>query len=261
MGAFLVPILVILVINVVIFIWVITVVIRHAREKAARKDKTITNKQIVRMTVSISGVLFLFGLSWLFFVLTFSVSGLRETFQILFTVFNSLQGFFVFAFILFTEGFDYWKALLSCEKHKTKHSSHGTNVSTKKQGTDLSTLPKQEKDILETSHGTFMTDHEMGTEILTTKDLEALQISTDMASPTDLVSADNSSSVHQINDIVYQNDQDLIGSEKQTSTKPLKSRVKRYSTKKYNKHHVEVMKVDFYSEDSSNSDEDDAAAT
>ena len=106
-GTFLVPIFLILVINVVIFIWVITVVIRHAREKAARTDKAMNKKQILRMTISISGVLFLFGLSRLFFVFTFSVSGLRETFQILFTVFNSLQGFFVFAFILFTEGFDY----------------------------------------------------------------------------------------------------------------------------------------------------------
>ena len=61
-GAFLAPILVILVINLVIFIWVITVVIRHAREKAIRTDKAMNKKQILRMTISISGVLFLFGL-------------------------------------------------------------------------------------------------------------------------------------------------------------------------------------------------------
>ena len=146
----------------------------------------MNNKQIVRMTTSISGVLFLFGFSWLFFVLTFSVSGLRETFQILFTVFNSLQGFFVFAsVILFTESFDYWKALLSCEKHKSKHIHPflGTNISSKKQSTDLSTLPKQEKTTFETSC-ILTTDRETDTEtLITKKDLEALQISTNMASP------------------------------------------------------------------------------
>ena len=231
-------------------------VIRHAREKAARTDKAMNNKQIVRMTISISGVLFLFGLSWLFFVLTFSVSGLRETFQILFTVFNSLQGFFVFAFILFTEGFDYWKALLSCEKYKSKHihPSLGTNISSKKQSTDLSTLSKQEKN---TSH-ILTTDQEMDTEtLITKKDLEALKISTDnIVSPTDLASIN----------LVYQNDQTTLESESQKGefqeqaiTKPLKVRVKRYSTRKYNKHHVEEVKVDFYTEDSSSSDEDGAA--
>ena len=39
-----------------------------------------------------AGVLFLFGLTWAFFLFTFS---LRETFQILFTVLNSLQGCFI----------------------------------------------------------------------------------------------------------------------------------------------------------------------
>ena len=99
MGAFLAPVFLILVINVVVFIWVITVVIRHARKKAARMDKVncvMNNKQILHIIITISGVLFLFCLSWLLFVLTFSVPGLQETFQILFTVFNSLQGFFVF---------------------------------------------------------------------------------------------------------------------------------------------------------------------
>jgi heme/copper-type cytochrome/quinol oxidase subunit 2 len=152
-GAFLVPIFVIIAINVVFFVWVIVVVSRHTKEKADRTKQTITNKQILRITFSLSGVLFLFGLTWGFFILTFSVSGLRETFQILFTVFNSLQGFFVFIFILFTEGFGYWKAFLSCDKYRSpKPASHpsalGTNsVPAKNQQiyayTDPSNLSKQ----------------------------------------------------------------------------------------------------------------------
>ena len=64
-----------------------------------------------------------------------------------------------------------------------------------------------------------------------------------------------------------QNNQEAIGSDnqeeelkKQTNIKPLKVLVKRYSTKKYKKHHVEEVKVHFYHEDSSSSDEDSRAA-
>ena len=66
----------------------------------------------------------------------------------------------------------------------------------------------------------------------------------------------------------FQNNHDAIGSDnqeeelkKQTNTniKPLKVLVKRYSTKKYKRHHVEEVKVHFYPEDSS-SDEDSGAA-
>ena len=147
--------------------------------------------------------------------------------------------------------FDYWKALLSCEKHKSKHirPSLVTNISSKKQSTDLSILSKQEKITFETSH-ILTTDQEIDTETLVTKkDLEALQISSAMASPTDLANTEDSSIVHKINDLVYQNDQNANGIEsqkgefkKQTSTKPLKVRVNRFSTRKYNKHHVEEVK-------------------
>ena len=137
------PIFVVIIINAVIFIWVIVVVRRHTQKKTTQMKQIIPTKQILRITCSISGVLFLFGLTWGFFILTFSVSGLRETFQILFTVFNSFQGFFVFAFILFTEGFGYWKAILSCEKYRSKSVNY-PSASTKNQQTmDLSNLSKQ----------------------------------------------------------------------------------------------------------------------
>ena len=194
MGAFLAPILVIIFINTVIFIWVIVVVSQQTREKAARTNIPVNNKQILRITISISGVLFLFGLTWLFFILTFSIPGLRETFQILFTIFNSLQGFFVFAFILYTEGFGYWKAaFFSCHKSKPTQPSVGTyysSVSLKKKSNDFSTLSKS---MSETPHNVSTNDHEMNTKQpnhTTLKEMEALQPSTDMVSPTGLVSED-----------------------------------------------------------------------
>ena len=267
MGAFLAPIFVIIMINVVFFIWVILVVIRHVKETAERTKQTVTNKQILRIMFSINGVLFLFGLTWGFFILTFSVSGLRETFQILFTVFNSLQGFFVFAFILFTEGFGYWKALLSCEKHKsinksTQPSAPGTNnISATKSSTTPSVLPRQEQNASETLHLNVKTN-----ELNTNKNVE-FSFSSDVASTTELISVDSSSSGNQVNNIVYLNDQEYItggeqqnpqlvgGLKKQTDTKPLRVLIKRYSTKMYKQHHVEEVNINFYDEESSSSDE------
>ena len=267
MGSFLAPILVIIFINTVIFIWVVVVVSRHTRDKAARMNTTINKQQILRMMISISGVLFLFGLTWLFFVLTISVPGLRETFQILFTVFNSLQGFFVFAFILFTEGFSYWKAaFLSCYKSNPTQISLQVNASWKNKSTDVSTLSKSKS---ETSHNTSTTDH-IYSEVDTKqpihdqkmKELEALrdQTLTDIASPTELVSGDLDTTqklVLQTDAMVFQiQEEELTKQTNTTSTKPLKVLLKRYSTKKYNRHHVEEVKVHFHQEDSSSSDED-----
>ena len=53
---FLAPIFVIIVINVVFFIWIIVVVSRHTKEKANRIKQTITKKQILRILFSLSGV-------------------------------------------------------------------------------------------------------------------------------------------------------------------------------------------------------------
>ena len=66
--------------------------------------------------------MFLFGLTWLFAILTFSVTGLRETFQILFVVFNSFQGFFIFLFVcvLNKEVLESWREFLSCGTYQSK---------------------------------------------------------------------------------------------------------------------------------------------
>ena len=268
MGSFLTPIFVIIVVNVVFFIWVVVVLIRRAKGTAKRTKQTITNKQILRIMFSISGVLFLFGLTWGFFILTFSVSGLRETFQILFTVFNSLQGFFVFAFITFTEGFGYWKELLSCKKHKFKSIqplAPGThNISATKSSSTPKIIPRHEKNTSETLHLNAQTN-----EIYTNKKID-LTVSSDVASTSELVSvSDTSYSGNQVNDIVYPSNQEynIIGSEqqdlqledgfkKQTDAKPLQVLIKRYSTKKYKQHHVEEVKINFCDEDSSSNDED-----
>lgn len=64
------------------------------------KDKQMGYKKAIFLMIRIGGVMALFGLSWLFAILTVvSVTGLQETFQILFTIFNSFQGCFIFFFL------------------------------------------------------------------------------------------------------------------------------------------------------------------
>ena len=97
-GAFLAPVILVLLFNFVIFIWIAAILIHHARHSATRNVEVPNNKNNIQLMITISGVMFLFGITWLFAILTFSVAGLRETFQILFTLFNSFQGFFIFLF-------------------------------------------------------------------------------------------------------------------------------------------------------------------
>ena len=132
-GAFLAPILAVMVFNIVVFIWVIVILVRHTRGTAARKKEAVSNKTIIRLMISISGVMFLFGLTWLFAILTFSAPGLRETFQALFTIFNSFQGFFIFLFfcVFSKEAREYWKEVLSCDRYTSQflHPSQTKNIS------------------------------------------------------------------------------------------------------------------------------------
>ena len=275
MGAFLAPILVIVVLNVIIFICVVIIVIRHARDKAARTKRPISNKSILRLMISMSGVLFLFGITWVFFVLTFSVAGLRETFQLLFTVFNSLQGFFVFAFILFTEGFSYWKTFLICETCKSKIVQ--SSLEKKQCNTDpLATAPpiEERRNDSEVSHinltdKSHTNDVQMDStkESLNSKKDSGFQLSTGVAASPTKSANNRPSSEHQNISIVCQSNgyNNTTGSQEQQLKKnksnvnpiPLKVVVRRYSTKMQKRHHVEEVETNI---ESSDSDTDESAA-
>ena len=76
------------------------------------------------MMIRIGGVMSLFGLTWLFAILTaVSTPALREIFQILFTVFNSLQGAFIFLFfcVMNEEARKLWKEFFFGKFLKKKH--------------------------------------------------------------------------------------------------------------------------------------------
>ena len=126
------------------------VLVRHVRDTAARKKKTVEKKTIVRLLFSISGVMFLFGLTWLFAILTVSVPGLREAGITLFTISNSLQGFFIFIFfcVVNEDARKSWKELFSRGKivymylhsfSESFKSDHGEAIAKKNISSDTST--------------------------------------------------------------------------------------------------------------------------
>ena len=73
-------------------------------------------KAVVRLMISIMGVMALFGLTWVLGALT--VREASTTFQFLFAIFNSLQGFFIFLFfcVFGKDGRELWLQMLCCER-------------------------------------------------------------------------------------------------------------------------------------------------
>lgn len=142
--AFLGPIFAIILFNIVVYIVVIVILIKHTRGAMARKKESLNTKTLVRLMISIAGVMFLFGLSWLFGALTVTVQGLRLTFQILFTVFTSLQGFFIFLFfcVFSKEARELWKELLCCGRYKSTFLNPNLKFSSSTAAADKYRKPK-----------------------------------------------------------------------------------------------------------------------
>ena len=114
--------------NVIIFVCTLIVLVKHMKSRVKSslwRTQNIGKKaKVVHMMFGVGGVTSLFGLTWLFATFTFksSFKELRETFLLLFTVFNSLQGLFIFLFtcVMNKDARDEWKkAIVSGFARKT----------------------------------------------------------------------------------------------------------------------------------------------
>ena len=233
----------------------------------------------VRLMISITGVMFLFGLSWLFAALTITVPGVRYTFQILFTVLTAFQGFFVFLFfcLLNKEAREFWKEVLTCGKyrsdllHPSKYkasSTGGAGGNKQKSGTvstglATSSTGKHSK-VTYDSHSEITKEpldgkkEEKPTDIELSKAEEAMEMSAPAIVETNIDEKETSQQPPTTDTAATTNDVEKQESESLKKKKSkgglsLKARIKRYSTKKAEKHHVEEVEVDFHS-DSSDSD-------
>ena len=127
--AFLLPTFLVLIMNVVIYVLVIRVIILHAVHKNKRMNKSsLTIPEVVKMLFSWSGIMVLFGLTWLFAIFTFiTESNASFVIQFFFAFFNTFQGFFTFLFlvILNKDSRDAWRLLL-CPWVGKKQSTSAT---------------------------------------------------------------------------------------------------------------------------------------
>ena len=131
-----------LVVNLVIFLIVIVVLVKHNR-KRIRTTKNKSAKLTIQTLISIISIVSLFGLTWLFGAFTVSQNS-KLPFLILFVVFSSFQGFFVFLFfcVFHTDARQAWIQFLTRKRQKTYKQK---TVSLNKQSTSrttLSTTPK-----------------------------------------------------------------------------------------------------------------------
>ena len=109
--------------NMVIFICIVVVLVRHTRATAARKTEAVNRKTIIRLMISISGVMFLLGFSWMLFAISYILpypAGI--TLLIPSYLLQTFQGLFIFIFIcvLNKEVVELWKEFLSCRRYKSK---------------------------------------------------------------------------------------------------------------------------------------------
>lgn len=139
--AFLAPILVVFLFNCVIFVLVLKVLIQHAftsESAKTHKDKrrSLIAKQTKKLMTNIFGIMSLFGLTWIFGA--FTISGASTTFQYLFAICNSLQGFMLFIFlcVLPKDARNSWIQLLCCCKEVRDKllSTSGTTTKSGKSG-------------------------------------------------------------------------------------------------------------------------------
>ncbi len=117
-GAFLGPIIAIILSNLVIFFIVISVLLRHTAGRDGNRMEKLDRKKVFRLIVGISGVTFLFGLTWLFGA--FNITDASFAFQFIFALFNTLQGFFMFLCfcVLNNDAREAWKGVFAHGHYK-----------------------------------------------------------------------------------------------------------------------------------------------
>ena len=302
-GAFLGPIFAILLFNVVIYVLVIGVIIKHTRNKLDHTEEQTNMKTIFRLLIGIAKLLFIFGLTWLFGALTvtgFGDARASTAFQVLFVICNAFQGFFIFLFfcVLSKDGRESWLVLLSCSRYKPKSlyplptkkgssspnatqekfltSSNGltdsnlTSSISNKTGYDLGIgdCSKKERYINMPLTGVAEQRKEKPSAVTFNNHPENHETNVSTDQKVDLGSSEvkekvqvlEKSSNSEENTSPMQVLEKSSNSEENTSPDQwkedgmeLKARVKRFSTKKVYKHHVESVEVDFLDSDSDGS--------
>ena len=147
-GALLAPVLAVVAFNVVIFVLVMSVLIKHSKKKIKRARASAdgsSKEATIRLLISIFSIMNIYGLTWLFAIFTFTEG--TFAFQLLFAIFNSLQGFFLFLFfcVLGKEARESWATLLCRGKLKrfAPHTSTTRPVAQNSSSTQTNTYQRR----------------------------------------------------------------------------------------------------------------------
>ena len=137
-AVFLLPIFLIILCNIIVFILVIRATLKNAIErKKQMSNSSFSVSEILKMLLSFTGIMILFGLTWISAAFTFiSEPDVSYTIQFIFAFFNALQGFFIFIFfiLLNKEHRKSWKAhFVQCFPI---HSAYKSGLSTKSKSKD-----------------------------------------------------------------------------------------------------------------------------
>ena len=120
-GLFLVPVVLTIIFNIIMFILGVRVLIKSTRQKVIQGNDRKNARNTVKLIVGICGLMIVFGLGWIFGILTINVAS--KAFQYLFVIFNVFQGFYFFVFIclLGKDGRNFWIGLLQLKSFKKSH--------------------------------------------------------------------------------------------------------------------------------------------
>ena len=248
---------------------------------------------MIKLLISIAGVMFLFGLTWLFGALT--ITGLGDSrastaFQVFFVILNAFQGFFIFLFfcVFNVKARESWLEVFCFGHYKSKslHPSQGKPASSgapKKKNITASTnlansnLTHLNTSALSTQNGfnssvdNLIVEEEHSEMPLTSTEKEGEKTKPRMLDYKAVPEIEVHETNIDKNKKVKKEEGQVLEtagntySENNGSPSPwredrvkLKVRVNRYSTQKANKHHVENAEVDFYENDSDCSSGPDA---
>ena len=164
--AFLTPIFLILMFNMVILLLVIwtSIKVQVNRRKIMPNKKGFVLKDNIKTLVSFVGVSLLFGMTWLFAIFTFGSTNVSIAYamQFLFATFNILQGFFIFLFfvLLSADARQEWQQLLCCKKMKYQRNIANNTLPSKNSESRFSTIFRKSA-ILERNVGKYFNLREM----------------------------------------------------------------------------------------------------
>ncbi len=116
--------------NFVIFFCILVVLSKHTKKKYKRAVNP--RRLVLRFVVNIFGIVSLYGFTWLsaFFVATQEETA-NFAFQVIFTVLNSLQGFFLFIFfcVISKDSRDAWKEIVCRGRPRSKSTNKQSSSS------------------------------------------------------------------------------------------------------------------------------------